>query len=613
MDDVDVDSVRERMQAIDARREKWRGPPRFWLAPTEPARAPAPLQAAINAAAAATRAVARTVGLAVPAWAAAEAAPRQQPPFWAPGQIVLALDPAIVAGSDEHAALERAAAAAGVRIAEKHSSALEDSLVVEPATDEPRRPTSAPPPSELVAALATLPGVRSAAPRPVPRALAVRALAPRGSAGENVIVFSGADTTDCNAAAARRAATKADSLPVPLSLLRNAAPGTLIIVWDFVPDDGAERMGDDLARRAGGAPVWYQLSTGKRGWHGSSVASVCCGASGGLAGAARLAVVGLGPSLTSDLAVIREILRAFAGPAVINMSFSLEYAMASDAERAQVALACADLDAHVAALIAEFPRTVFVAAAGNENMQVCDRAGTLGVSGALHSWPQYRAGADAGPFLLVGATEAGAIGGLTTLGGTPSVSRALASYSNYGRCVSLLAQGGWCCAYRPSDPGAPFDAADNFKITHGTSVASPLVAALLVMQMAARGGTGAQAVAALREAAENGTVSGGGSFPLVAALPGEQPNAFAVLPLDAVAVPAADTGAAEPGTGSLPDPSLVDPQPTLDPPVAEALSTLTLSATSSALEIVLAALMIAAFVAIAAFLVRIVARREADR
>lgn len=486
----------------------------------------------------------------------------------APATRVVSLHPSVVSGSAEHAHVERTLEAAGVRITEKHANAFEDVIVVQVPGGAAGAAASD--------AVAQIAGVRAVAPRGVPRPTALSA----GSTGGDALIFAGSD--QCSAADAARGATRLDSLPFDARTLANDASGTLVVVWDFAPEIDAAQIGDELTARAGGRIVLYNLgASSQRAWHGSSVASVCCGASAGVARGAALALVSMGTVPSSDLSVIAALLRAHKGPAVVNMSFTIEYTVDTAADRAAVRSEMQALDAFVRTLKAENPRVAFVVAAGNDARDVCSVADVSsgGTGETVMQWPQQRFGAWAdSPYLFIGATAAGSAGGRVT--------QTLATYSNRGACVSALAPGGWWCAYRAlaASSGSPSGSVPApFQVTQGTSFASPATAGLLALVLAAR--PQASAAEAAQALLANARVAQG--------VPAGTTTALVALPADAAAAPAtaaptvaptatatdsqaatqAGTQAAtiQAGGGGLPDPSTLEPRASLvAPPGAQA-------------------------------------------
>lgn len=494
---------------VAERREKWTGPPTSWRATPESL-----LQRSM-------RSIGSKVSALVSGTVPSVSAVR-----------TVHLDPSIAINSEAYASLEQAVQATGARIIEKHSNAIQDILVVDAPVD-------------AIASISDVAGVQSVAPRGKARPASVQAK----SRGGDSLVFTGSDACTSNEAA--RGATKLDTLPFEVKSVLNDGTGTLVVVWDFAPDLDVTQWGDELVKRPGGKAVQYNLtSASPRGWHGSSVMSVCCGESAGPAKGASLAMVALGDTVSSDLTVINNLLDKWKGPAVVNMSFTVQYPVANDTDRTAIRSELNRFDTFVRAMKAKNPRLVFVVAAGNEARDVCDVADVPGDNGTREiQWPQQRFGATTSPYVFVGATITGSNSG--------TVTQSLANYSNYGRCVSALAPGGWTCAYRAllaSDREAPF------QVTQGTSFAAPATSGLLALVLAARpGSSGEDAANALL--AGSRTVSG---------VPNGTSNALVSLPMDAVPPPGETTTA--PPAEILPDPSVLAPEQTLPPPAPRPLS-----------------------------------------
>ena len=492
---------------VAERREKWTGPPTFWRP------APQSLLRSIG------NKVSALVSGSVPSVSAVR---------------TVHIDPSIAIDSEAYASIEQAVQATGARIIEKHSNAIQDILVVDAPVD-------------AIASISDVAGVRSVAPRGKARPASVQAK----SRGGDSLVFTASDA--CTSSEAARGATKLDTLPFEVKSVLNDGAGTLVVVWDFAPDLDATKWGDELVKRPGGRAIQYNLtSAAPRGWHGSSVMSVCCGANAGPAKGASLAMVALGETVSSDLTVISNLLDKWKGPAVVNMSFTVQYPVNNDADRTAIRAEMNRFDTFVRAMKAKNPRLVFVVAAGNESRDVCDVADVAGDNGTREiQWPQQRFGATTSPYVFVGAAIASVNSG--------TVTHSLARYSNYGRCVGALAPGGWTCAYRAllaSDNEAPF------QVTQGTSFAAPATSGLLALVLAARpDSSGEDATEALL--AGSRTVSG---------VPTGTSNTLVSLPMDAVPPPSDGGITTVPPTEVLPDPSVLAPVARLSPPPSMPLS-----------------------------------------
>jgi len=486
------------------RRESWIGPPKFWR--------PVPESSLQQSA--------RSLGIKVNALMTGKAQPVST-------IRTVHLDPSITADSAEYSAVELAVQASGARIVGKHSNAIQDILVIET-------------PIDAIAKVSDIAGVQGVAPEGRARPAAVQAR----SSGGDALVFSGSDS--CTAAEAARGATKLDTLPFETNLILNYGAGTLVIVWDFASELDSSQWGAELVDRPGGKAVQYNVtSSTERAWHGSSVMSVCCGASAGPAKGAKLAMVALGSTISSDLTVIRNLLDKWNGPAVVNMSFAVQFKVVTAEDRTATLAEFSRFDTFVRSMQAKNPRLVFVVAAGNEARDVCDVADLPDDKGGrMMQWPQQRFGATNSPYVFTGATVAGVRAG--------SVTHSLASYSNYGRCINALAPGGWSCAYQallPSANEAPF------QVVQGTSFAAPVTSGLLALVFAARpGADGKEAMQALLTSSR--TVTGvpiGTSSKLVA------------LPMDAAPPPIGGETTTGP-SASLPDPSVLAPEENLSSP-----------------------------------------------
>ena len=524
------------------RRESWIGPPKFWRPLPESG-----LQQGV-----------RSLGIKVNALMTGNAQPVST-------IRTVHLDPSITADSAEYSAVELAVQASGARIVGKHSNAIQDILVIET-------------PIDAIAKVSDIDGVQGVAPEGRARPAVIQAR----SSGGDALVFSGSDS--CTATEAARGATKLDTLPFETDLILNYGAGTLVIVWDFAPELDSSQWGAELVDRPGGKAVQYNVtSTTKLGWHGSSVMSVCCGVSAGPAKGAKLAMVALGSTISSDLTVIRNLLDKWNGPAVVNMSFAVQFKVVTAEDRTATLAEFNRFDNFVRAMQAKNPRLVFVVAAGNESRDVCNVADLPdGEGGRMMQWPQQRFGATISPYVFIGATVAGVRAG--------SVTHTLATYSNYGRCIDALAPGGWSCAYQallPSANEAPF------QVVQGTSFAAPAASGLLALVFAARpGADGKEATQALLTSSR--TVTG---------VPVGTSSKLVALPMDAAPPPVggdATTGPSE----SLPEPSVLAPEENLPPPPTPPLRSSDLLPFVPPIAVALVLIVaLAAFTNITAFLV----------
>lgn len=564
-------------EAVQERR--WEGPPAYWR------EKPSAFGSVINAA----RFVASAVrGRAVPE----------------PVIRTVTLDPSIASGTAEHARVERSLEAAGMRIVQKNANAFQDSLTVEISPEAIEAVTTH---------VSRVDGVHAVAPPGVPKPVSL----PAGSAGGDSLVFLYNEA--CTAAGAARGATRLDSLPFDAKTLANLGSGVLVIVWDFAPEIDEARLDGELSVRPGGKTTLYNLTAStQRMSHGSSVASTCCGASAGVAKSATLVLVSLGNNPSSDLSVIAALLRAHRGPAVVNMSFSIEFEVntaASDggaADRTAIRRQMAALDAFVVQLQKENTRVAFVVAAGNESRDVCSVADVTSDGKTVMQWPQQRFGATSSPYVFVGATVTGVSGGRVT--------QALAGYSNRGSCVNALAPGGWWCVYHalPSAASPP-----PFQLTQGTSFASPAVAGLLALVLAARPtASAAEAAQALLAGSRRAQNVPPGTTNVLATLPedafgpapaqaaskqaastqaastqaAQMTNGNLPTPDELASMQAVSTRAAQGTTGKLPTPDELAPRETLAPPPG--------AAAEKGVSYALAALMLFAFLCLIFVLLR---------
>ena len=272
--------------------------------------------------------------------------------------------------------------------------------------------------------------------------------------------------------------------------------GTLIIVWDFVPGNASSLNVSELTDRPGGKLKFYPNDTDAIASHGAQVSSIAAGKEAGLAKGANLALLGLSNDIFEDLVVIEKLIEAFEGPAMINMSFGLEWENVDTADELQnVNTFMAFANEAVSDIKSRFPKTLFFIAAGNETQNMCDEIQTLTYSignrtvNKVVVWPQFERNAST-PFIAVGATTVKQM----------DPTRKIAIYSNYGDCIDFFAHGGALCGW-DTDKG-------NYSATQGTSFASPIAASIASLLFSAYPSKSGTEIVTMMKSMASGTVTG---------------------------------------------------------------------------------------------------------
>lgn len=377
---------------------------------------------------------------------------------------LVVLDPDFEIESDEYAALEQKIMDLGYEIIEKHSNKFADSIVVHVGTS-----------GKSAYALKSLQGVAIVTNRPKPRSLATSDS--RFDFRGHKDAFIAEIDASCSFLEATHQVSQLDITNTDPELRKNRAAGVIMVVWDFVPDkESVYKENQDFITRKGSLSI-VSDATVARDDHGGMVSSICCGAASGLASDANLVVLGLSRETTSDLQVIDKLCSDNPDKAVIvNMSFSSEFGpVSSESEIQEVKASIAQLDLFMSELKKKHSKLIFVVAAGNENLNVCEAEGPVTYQAGSDTrsdvlmWPQSRFGTNAdlfgSPYLFVGATE--------VKKNTEEGKRQVSSYSNFGNCVHIYAVGGPICGVSASK--------GEFEAGQGTSFASPIVASALAV------------------------------------------------------------------------------------------------------------------------------------
>lgn len=245
--------------------------------------------------------------------------------------------------------------------------------------------------------------------------------------------------------------------------------GVLIIVWDFVPSSASPLNTAEFTDRPGGGITFYPNSTDAIDPHGTNCASVAAGKLAGIATGAQLALLGLGDNIINDLAVIQQVANAFGGPTIVNMSFALEWGGVSSQDKSSIFQYMDYLNSLMDSIITSNPQIVFLVAAGNESVNMCDTTEPLTFNTGskyydrMIAWPQFARGKEQLPFYQVGATVSRP---------TPPL-REAAIYSNFGKCVDFYTHGGALCSWDYTT--------GTYRAIQGTSFSTPMVAGVMAV------------------------------------------------------------------------------------------------------------------------------------
>lgn len=354
----------------------------------------------------------------------------------------------------------------GGKIIEKHSNRFEDTIVIDMG-DVPGAIGG-------IDGIRRIQGIQALYPRPIPRAATGR----EGDKRSSYKLANGLSAstvpvgTTCSLKDIQDQATILDSVMDHPQQLSNKGKGVHIVVWDFLPEDReAFKKNPDMANRPGGPPTIYDDETASSNMHGGAVCSSCCGNLAGLATKAKLSIIGITSSVTSDLSIIDEICKEHKGPVIVNMSFALEFKNVGEADRESTIKSMTMLTDAFRVLKKRHRQLVFTVAAGNESLDPCDTKLPVSFSGCTncYMWPQSRLGTPYRwqdiPFIFVGATDAE---------NNSDGKRRIASFSNYGKCVHMYAHGSPVCALDTSKGGSHVAIA-------GTSFSSPIFASMLAL------------------------------------------------------------------------------------------------------------------------------------
>ena len=149
---------------------------------------------------------------------------------------------------------------------------------------------------------------------------------------------------------------------------------------------------------------------------------------------------------------------------MVNMSFALEWDNVEDQDTKTSIFNFMDyLNSLMTAITNRNPRIMFLVAAGNESVNMCDTTEPLTFDAGnrfynkVIAWPQFARGRDT-PFYQIGATR---------VRPTPPL-REAAAYSNFGDCIDFYTHGGAICAWNTDT--------SRYSAIQGTSFSTPMVA-----------------------------------------------------------------------------------------------------------------------------------------
>ncbi len=275
---------------------------------------------------------------------------------------------------------------------------------------------------------------------------------------------------ECTAEDTKNQAAKIDTIRGPASSVTNTGRGSTIVVWDFAPESSSDLNVREFDDRPGGSITLYE-SRGSSAIdpHGAMVSSACCGVEAGLSTGSNLALIGLSDTITNDLAIIDDICESTGKPVIVNMSFGLNWYDIPQSGINDVIAAIEDFNAILEDMRDRHPQLIFVAAAGNESVNMCESRVPISYEtceGCM-TWPQFTLGGPYGtddvPFVQVGATKAR----------STEPRRPIAPYSNFGGCVHIFGHGGNFCVWDTSR--------DSYTAVQGTSFSAPLFSSMCAL------------------------------------------------------------------------------------------------------------------------------------
>lgn len=242
----------------------------------------------------------------------------------------------------------------------------------------------------------------------------------------------------------------------------NRGSGVDVLVIDSPVPKKSDFDADEFSKRQGGGvnlidPV-ASVDSGGNNYHAIAVMSTLAGWKAGPAAAAKLYFF---PGKLDLLALLEDALEPFESstrPLVVNWSGAVQFASFSPESYINAA------NQIVSNFLASKPNTVFIASAGNDNVNVCNNS-ALNLPGCpiCYLYPTSTLGKDPAtlPWKLVAATEI-----------TSSLRHKWASYSNYGSCVLYNQDGSYPCAFDN------YDNSFGYNTVSGTSFSAPRVAAI---------------------------------------------------------------------------------------------------------------------------------------
>lgn len=270
----------------------------------------------------------------------------------------------------------------------------------------------------------------------------------------------------CNSNQTLTQAAKTDALEGGPA--ENIGGSVAVLMWDATPvNRNTVNTSPEFKDRPGGELVIFESTRRFVDDHGVQVASVCCGAAGGIATGSNIALLELSDNVQYDLSEIEELADSLDMPLVVCMSFGIIFGPGlSQAEFGEVEALFNSLNATIESIMEGYPQVTFVAAAGNESVNLCQATSTKTWDGcdSCMSWPQMTFPGKDNPVILVGASN---------VPPTNPITRRYSGYSNFGSCVDIFSNGGPYCSWD--------NTAQAYKAVVGTSFSCPQYVALTAL------------------------------------------------------------------------------------------------------------------------------------
>ena len=262
-----------------------------------------------------------------------------------------------------------------------------------------------------------------------------------------------------------------DTIKTEKKNVENKGVNSIIVIWDFLPANDSDLNKKEFTERSGGLNV-IRSEDSALDTHGSAVASICGGKYSGLATGSDIYLLGLTNNVENDLNIIDNLCKSTQKPVIVNMSFALQWEQVVLSEMQEIRNYINSLNEICKEMKNRHKQLLFVVAAGNEGLNVCETTSPVSYSGCNSCvfWPQFQFGEDYEinkiPFVFVGSTEIS----------STSPYRKLSNYSNFGGCVHTYINGGNICAIN-SETG-------KYDGIQGTSFSSPIFSSAAALAFA---------------------------------------------------------------------------------------------------------------------------------